>query len=99
MQDLTPTALGVLMFAVVGTIEVAKLALRVASRKINGHTGHGQGAGHVHKADLVALRHEISRDLNESVSSVKSYIQEQFREFGERMARIEQRVDDHEKRQ
>lgn len=93
MEDLTPTALGILMASVVGTIEIAKLGLRVASRKLNGRTNEG-----VHKADLAALRNEISLDVTESASEIKSYIQEEFREFGERLARIEQRVDDHEKK-
>lgn len=91
MENLTPVAL--VTAAVIAALEVAKAGMRLAARKINGHTDSG-----VHKSDLEALRHEISRDVAQSASGIKSYIQEEFREFGERMARIEQRVDDGEKR-
>ena len=90
MENLTPTAF--MMALVLGGYEVAKAGLRLAARKVNG------GNGSVHKSDLVALGHEISLDVADSVSGIKSYMQEEFREFGERMARIEQRVDDGEKR-
>ncbi len=92
MENLTPTTLGVLMASILGGYEVAKAGLRFAARKVNG------GNGGVHKSDLDALRHEISLDVAENVGEIKSYMQEEFREFGERMARIEQRVDDGEKR-
>ena len=92
MENLTPTAIGIVMASILGGYEVAKAGLRFGARKLNG------GSGRVHKSDLVALRHEISLDVAESVSEIKSYMQDEFRDFGERMARIEQRVDDGERR-
>lgn len=97
MENLTPTSMGVVVAAIIGMVEISKLGLRMAARKMNGRVG-GEGPKHVYKSDLVALRHEIGRDMDDSVSTLKDYMQENFRDFGERLARIEQRADDGEKR-
>ena len=89
MEELTPTTIGVLMVVVVGLVEIAKSALRLAMRRRNGH--NGERPVPVYESECM----KVQRGINDSASKMEVYVQEQFREFGRRVAKLEQRADTH----